>query len=124
LRVSQRIRAADGRSVHDLDLHARDPPGDFPAVDGVARLCACTLSAPEHRTFRLGPAGLSTLGADGQRVCAPCKLFDSCQGSRMTCGCTYTLHLRVHVKVSVLSLDVPAATSPHARSCRFGRRSS
>lgn len=63
VRVSQRIRAKDGGRIHDLDLHARDPHRDVPALDGVARICAGAFSAPEHRTFRLGPAGLSAVGA-------------------------------------------------------------
>jgi hypothetical protein len=58
-----RVRAQDGGSFHDLDLHARDPHRDVPALDGVAWLCASAFSAPEHRTFRLGSAGLSTVDA-------------------------------------------------------------
>jgi hypothetical protein len=45
LRVSQRLRAKDGGSIHVFDLHARDPHRDLPALDGVSRLRAGAFSA-------------------------------------------------------------------------------
>jgi hypothetical protein len=78
LRDRQRLREKDGGSVHDLDLHARDPHRDIPALDGVPRLRFGAFAAPEPRVFLLGSAGLSAVDSFDQRICSPCQ--SSAQG--------------------------------------------